>query len=62
LLQIDRETERPPEELFIGLGWDEDQETKRKHYRRYYPEELENIEEIMGDKKSPFNSYYIKRG
>ena len=62
MLQIDRETERPPEELFIGLGWDEDQETKRKHYRRYYPEELENIEEIMGDKKSPFNSYYIKRG
>ena len=62
LLQIDRETEKPPEELFIGLGWDEDSETKRKHYRRYYPEELENNEEIMGGKKSPFNSYYIKRG
>jgi hypothetical protein len=32
------------------LGWDEDRETKRKHYRRFYPDELENITEIMGEK------------
>lgn len=62
ILCIDREFNSPPEILFMGLGWDEDQETKRKHYRRYYPDELENITEIMGDRKSPFNSYDLKRG
>jgi hypothetical protein len=61
-LNIDREFDVPPETLFMGLGWDEDAETKRRHYRRYYPDELENITEIMGDKKSPFNSYDLKRG
>ena len=61
-LQVDRECNNPPETLFIGLGWDEDAETKRKHYRRYYPDELENVTEVMGDKPSPFNSYNLKRG
>ena len=33
-LKVDRETfPAPPEEVFIGLGWDEDSTTKRKHYR-----------------------------
>ena len=62
LLCIDREFDCPPETLFMGLGWDEDSETKRRHYRRYYPDELENITEIMGERKSPFNSYDLKRG
>jgi len=62
VLCIDREFDCPPETLFMGLGWDEDAETNRRHYRRYYPDELENITEIMGDKKSPFNSYDLKRG
>lgn len=62
VLCIDREFDCPPETLFMGLGWDEDSETKRRHYRRYYPDELENITEIMGERKSPFNSYDLKRG
>ncbi len=62
ILMIDREVNTPPEHLFLGLGWDVDRDTKRKHYRRYYPDELENCTEIMGDRKSPFNSYDLKRG
>lgn len=61
-LQVDREYDCPPETLFIGLGWDEDAETGRRHYRRYYPDELENVTEIMGEKSSVFNSYDLKRG
>ena len=47
--------------MFIGLGWDEDKDTKRKHYRRYYADELENVEEILPN-PSPFNQYDLKRG
>ena len=58
---VDRECNKPPDAMFIGLGWDEDKETKRKHYRRYYPDELENVEEILPN-PSPFNQYDLKRG
>jgi hypothetical protein len=37
----------PPESLYIGLGWDEHNESKTKHYRKYYPNELENVKEVM---------------
>lgn len=60
-LKVDRETNIPPKELFIGLGWDEDSTTKRKHYRHYYNCELEKVKEIF-EKESPFNSYKIMRG
>jgi len=33
----------------------------RKHYRRFYGQELEKVNEIM-PKESPFNSYDIVRG
>ena len=33
----------------------------RKHYRRYYGQELEKVKEVM-PKESPFNSYDIVRG
>ena len=46
-MKVDREKFIPPHSIFIGLGWDEDKETKRRHYRRYYPDELENCKEIM---------------
>lgn len=36
-LDVDREIDQPPESLFVGLGWDEDATTLRKHYRRFYP-------------------------
>ena len=34
---------------------------KRKHYRRYYPDELENCTEVM-PVSTPFDSYNLKRG
>jgi len=60
-LNVYREQNLPPESLFIGLGWDENPEQKRKHYRRYYPDELENITEIM-PVPTPFDQYDLKRG
>ena len=47
VLDCDREIDKPPESLFIGLGWDEDSTTQRKHYRRFYPDELENVKEVL---------------
>jgi len=58
---VDREYNKPPATLFIGLGWDEDKDTGRKHYRRFYPDELELVREIL-PKSSPFNQYDLKRG
>lgn len=60
-LNIFREVDAPPEALFIGLGWDEDDQTNRKHYRRFFPKELEKIKAIF-PKDSPFNTYPIVRG
>ena len=60
-LKVDREIDPPPGNLFIGLGWDEDSTTKRKHYRMFYNDELENNTEIF-PQKSPFNAYELKRG
>ena len=60
-LDVDREIDAPPESLFIGLGWDEDATTKRKHYRRYYPSELEKVKEVL-PVESPFESIEITRG
>jgi len=47
--------------MFIGLGWDEDKDTNRRHYRRYYPDELEKVKEILPI-PTPFNQYDLKRG
>ena len=60
-LKVDREVNPPPTALYIPLGWDEDSTTRRKHYRLYYNDELENNTEIF-PVKSPFNSYELKRG
>jgi hypothetical protein len=54
LMDVDREEDVPPPQMFIGLGWDEDKDTRRKHYRRFYPDELENVKELM-PRESPFN-------
>ena len=61
ILDVDRECNKPPESVFIGLGWDVDSTTKRKHYRRFYTDELENIRDGM-EMVSPFQTYLIKRG
>lgn len=62
LLQVEREIDSPPEALFIGLGWDEDSKTQRKHYRRFYPDELENAGEKYLNFQLPFRQYDIMRG
>lgn len=61
VLQCDREIEKPPESQYIALGWDEDAETKRKHYRRFFNDELENVKTVLAI-ASPFQTYEIKRG
>lgn len=60
-LHVHREHDHPPTAVFMGLGWDENETTMRKHYRQYYRDELENIKEIF-PKPSPFNTFQIKRG
>jgi len=53
ILECDREVNKPPESQYIALGWDEDSTTKRKHYRRFFPDELENVKEVLHI-ESPF--------
>jgi hypothetical protein len=60
-LRVDRECDIPPAALFIELGWDEDAQTKRKHYRRFYNRELEKEKSVL-PKESPFNQYDLKKG
>ena len=60
VLNVAREVSKPSENLYIALGYDEQPEDDRKHYRRFYPDELENCSELMP--KSPFTEYPIKRG
>jgi len=56
LLNVDREVSVPDPKLFIGLGWDKDKDSKQKHYRKFYPEELEKVKDVL-PVESPFNSY-----
>ena len=60
-MAIDREIDHPPSAVFLPLGWDEDATTLRKHYRRFYPKELERTEEVL-PVPSPFQSYDILKG
>ena len=60
VLNVPREVSKPSDNLYIGLGFDDQPEDDRKHYRRFYPDELENCSELMP--KSPFTEYPIKRG
>ena len=53
-LAVDREVDVPPAALFLGLGWDEDRTTVRRHYRRYYNCELEKQKDVLPN-ESPFN-------
>jgi len=43
-LKIMVEKDFPPESLFIPLGWNRTPTDDKKHYRRYYPDELENVQ------------------
>lgn len=59
-LKINREINPPPASLFIGLGFNQVPEDKKKHYRRYYPNELEEVKEVIP--KLPFHEEKIMRG
>jgi len=61
ILKVEKEVNPPPKELFIGLGWDEDSTTKRKHYRYYFNDELENNKDYF-PVQSPFAKFEIFRG
>lgn len=45
--KVDIEDLSPPKEIYMGLGWDEDSTTCKKHYRHFYNDELENIKEVF---------------
>jgi hypothetical protein len=60
-LKVDKEVNPPSSKMYIPLGWDEDKDTNKKHYRKFYPDELENNVEIFPT-PSPFNSYNLTRG
>ena len=71
-LNVEVEDSHPPEIMFMGLGWHRDEIEKLKipagsdmehdkHYRQFYNDELEKVSEIF-NKRSPFNSFDLKRG
>ncbi len=60
MLNVLREITKPPDSLYIGLGYDDTAEDNRRHYRRYYADELENNKELMGE--PPFIQYHLKKG
>lgn len=60
-LKVDRESKKYPEEIYEPLGWDEDSNTHRKHYRKFYNKELENVPEIF-ETQTPFNTFELKKG
>lgn len=60
-LKVMREINPPPDTLFIGLGYDVDDTTKRKHYRMFHPDELEFDTNVFPE-PSPFDTFKIKKG
>ena len=60
-LKVDREINMPHKSMYMGLGWDEDRNSKRKHYRQFYTDELEFVKDIF-PQVSPFNTEKIIRG
>jgi hypothetical protein len=60
-LKIDREKDIPPPKMYMGLGWDENKDTQRKHYRRITETELEDDQDYMSI-PSPFYRFNLHRG
>ena len=56
------EVEFPPKEMYEPLGWDrEPGVTTEKHYRKFYTQELETVEEVMST-PSEFDCFFLKKG
>lgn len=60
-LNVHVEVNSPPSSIYIGLGHDPEQDSKQKHYRRYYNDELEETKAVM-EKQTPFEQYDIMKG
>lgn len=66
-LSVDVEVEPPSDKIFLPVGYNvkkpADGELGNKHYRRYYPDELENVKDANGDHLvvSPFLAERITR-
>ena len=58
-LKVDVEVEKPPATVFLAIGYNRATDDGKKHYRRFYPDELENVEEVMP--ASPFLAEKIYR-
>lgn len=53
-LKVEREVNMPPTAIYMPLGFDEKPGDKKKHYRKFFPDELEYVTDIMS-KPSPFD-------
>ena len=51
-LKVDKEVDIPSDKVFMPIGYNRARDDGKKQYRRYYPDELENIPEVM--QASPF--------
>ena len=59
-LKIMREVKKPPPTVYTELGFNDEYTDGRKHYRRFYDDELENDKDIF--KKPTFHTFDIQRG
>ena len=46
-LNVDVESDMPPSNLFMEIGYNRTKEDKIKHYRRFYTKELEKEESVI---------------
>jgi hypothetical protein len=46
-LKVDREVDIPPANMFFELGYNRTKEDKIKHYRKFFNNELELVDEVM---------------
>lgn len=63
-LKINREVSKPKSTIYMELGYNENPpekpEEERKHYRKFFNDELENNKELFP--KMPFHTVDIIRG
>ena len=58
---MEQKKDMPPSSLFIALGYNKaGTDKKDRHYRRYYPDELEQVAEVIPHK--PFHEEKVFRG
>ena len=49
-LMVDVEDSKPPTDIFMAVGFNREPKDGKKHYRRFYTDELENVKEVMPTK------------